>query len=136
MRLTGKVLQEIIGRADVRFSGTGTHRALGRLTVDAPATLFPVHDDLLEDPIEVMVQDISAETVGIASRYAMMPGSGLVVCLPRKDAEAVAVQCEVLRCNPLGNGQFAIGARFMAILDNEMLTRPDVATNWHRQWRI
>lgn len=123
MRLCGKLLQEIIGRADVHFDGNGSKRALGRLLVGESAMLFPIRDDLLEEAVEVIVRDISAESVGIIGGVAMMPGAGLVICLPRQEGEAVPVQCVVERCTSQGNGEFVIAAEFIRMLERDILPR-------------
>jgi hypothetical protein len=121
MRLSGEILQEIIGRPAREFIGRGGHRALGRLAVQAPAMIFPVYDGVMDDSFKGAVRDISAETIGLSSARAMMPSAELVVCLTLTGGQPLAIQCQVARCSSLLGGGFVIAARFVRLLDAQAL---------------
>jgi len=122
MRLPAHILQQIVGHPVDHFDGSGHKRALGRLLVGTAASLFPIRDNLLEDPFEVTLRDVSAETVGIDTPRAMMPSAGLVIRISLSDSEVLAVQCRVTRCSPLREGGFILAAKFIRLLDPQILT--------------
>lgn len=117
MRLSAKTLQQIIGHPVARFSGSGHKRALGRVAVESVATLFPLHGDLLDDPIAVTLRDISAETVGLTSPGAMMPYSSLIlsIAIGGDEGKPINLRCRVTRCSRLRDGRFNIAAQFLGI---------------------
>jgi hypothetical protein len=121
MHLPAHILQQIVGRPVAHFSGSGHKRALGRVTLETPATLFPIHGDLLDNPVQVTAHDISAETVGLVSSLAMMPSANLAVRFSLPDGEAIAIRCRVTRCVRQQNGRFAIAAEFVSLIDVQSL---------------
>jgi PilZ domain len=124
MRLSATILQKIVGRSVGHFSGSGHQRALGRLEVKNPAMLFPVRDNQLEDPFEVKLRDISAETVGIDTSRAMMPSAKLVIDIRLSESETLAIQCRVTRCSPGSAGRFILAAQFVRMIDPDILSSP------------
>jgi PilZ domain len=120
MRLPAHLLQQIVGHPVAHFSGSGHKRALGRLTLETPASVYPIHGDILENPIQVTVHDISAETVGLVSPQAMMPSANLAVRISLPNGESIAIRCRVTRCVRQADGRFSLVARFL-----EMIELPD-----------
>ncbi len=118
MRLPAHLLQQVVGHPVAHFSGAGHKRALGRVTVDSQAEIFPIHGDFLDPPIPVTVHDISAETVGLVSPQAMMPSASLAVRIPLADGQYLAIHCQVTRCLRQADGQFALVAQFIRIIDS------------------
>jgi len=125
MRIPSRILQQIVGRPVDHFAGSGHKRALGRLTVGNSASLFVIRDNLLEDPYEVVLRDISAETVGIETPRAMMPSALLVLRIWLSVSESLAIQCRVTRCTPVPEGGFVLAAEFLEFIDPETLTSRD-----------
>lgn len=123
MRISAHLLQQIVGRPVAHFSGSGHKRALGRVTLETPATIFPMHGELLDNPIQVTAQDISAETVGLVSSEAMMPSANFAIRFSLADGEALAIHCRVTRCVQQAAGQFALAAEFVELMDVQSLER-------------
>ena len=121
MRLPAHLLQQIVGHPVAHFSGSGHKRALGRLTLGTPASIYPIHGEILDNPIQVTVHDISAETVGLVSPQAMMPSANLAIRIPLPDGESIAIQCRVTRCVRQADGRFALVAQFIGFIDIESL---------------
>jgi hypothetical protein len=116
MRLPIQLLQQIIGHPVSGFSGRGQKRAMGRVAVQAFASIYPLNGDLLDDPFPVTIRDISAETVGVTSNRAMMPHASMVIGIPIKgEKDPIAVRCRVARCTRLKDGRFALAAQFQGI---------------------
>ena len=121
MRLAAQIIQQIVGHPVVRFSGPGRHRALGRIPLNGPATIFPIQGDFLGDPISVTLRDISAETIGLSTPNALMPFSSLIVSIPLPDSQPLAIRCRVMRCTRRHDAQFALAAQFVYLVDSETL---------------
>ena len=119
MRLSAQIIQQIVGRPVDRFSGSGCQRALGRVELRNPATIFALEGDFLGDPIPVTLRDISAETLGLVTPQALMPFSSLIVSIPLADSEPLAIRCPVMRYTRLPEGQFALVAQFVQIVDSQ-----------------
>jgi hypothetical protein len=119
MRLSAKIIQQIVGHPVERFSGSGRQRALGRVELRSPATVFPIQGDFIGDPISVTLRDISAETIGLATPQAVMPFSSLIVSIPLPDSEPLAIRCRVMRCTRIHDGQFALAAQFVSVVDSQ-----------------
>jgi hypothetical protein len=121
MRLPAQLIQQIVRHPVVRFSGPGRQRALGRIPLNGPATIFPVQGDFLGDPISVTLCDLSAETIGLSTPDALMPFSSLIVSIPLPDSQPLAIRCRVMRCTRRQDGQFALAAQFVAFVDSQTL---------------
>jgi len=119
MRLSPQIIQRVVGRPVVHFSGSGRQRALGRVELRNPATIFPLLGDFLGDPVSVTLRDISAETIGLVTPQALMPSSSLIVSIPLPDSELLAIHCRVMRCTRLHDGQFALAAQFVSVVDSQ-----------------
>ncbi|MGD0462352.1 MAG: PilZ domain-containing protein [Tepidisphaeraceae bacterium] len=116
MRLPAHLLQQIVGHPVAHFSGSGHKRALGRVTLETQATVSPIHDDLLDNPIDVTVHDISVDAIGLVSPQAMMPSANLAVRIPLSDDESLAIHCQVTRCVRQADGRFALVAKFIRLI--------------------
>jgi hypothetical protein len=121
MRLPAHLLQQIVGHPVAHFSGSGHKRALGRVTLENQAAIFPIHGDLLDNPVQVTAHDISAETVGLTSPQAMMPSSTFAIRFSLADDDAIAIRCRVTRCARQANGRFALVAEFIEQMDVQAL---------------
>ncbi|MGD0388978.1 MAG: PilZ domain-containing protein [Tepidisphaeraceae bacterium] len=119
MRLSAQIIQQIVGHPVDHFSGSGRQRALGRVELRNPATIFPIQGDFVGDPISVTLRDISAETIGLATPQALMPFSSLIVSVPLPDSQLLAIRCRVMRCTRLHDGQFALAAQFVRVVDSQ-----------------
>lgn len=129
MRLPAHLLQQIVGRPVDRFSGSGHKRLLGRVDVGSQATVFPIRDELLDEPIPVTVRNVSAETAGLILPWAMMPSAALIIRIPLADGQFLAIRCRVMRCSPEANGRFFLAAQFQELVDPQttftLLGRPE-----------
>jgi hypothetical protein len=121
MRLPAQLLQQIVGHPVAQFSGSGHHRALGRVEVQKSATIFPIRDEILGPSIFVSIRDVSAESVGLSSAVAMMPFSSLLLSIPVSDGQSLALRCRVMRCTRVFGGQFNLVAQFISRVDPQTL---------------
>jgi len=51
----------------------------------------------------------------------LMPFSSLIVSIPLPDSEPLAIRCRVMRCTRLREGQFALVAQFVLLVDSQTL---------------
>jgi hypothetical protein len=114
-------MQQIIGHPVAQFSGSGHNRALGRVEVQKSATLFPIRDEIVGPSVYVSIRDLSAESIAFTSPLAMMPFSRLVLSIPIKENESIALRCRVMRCTRIFGGQFTIVAQFLSRADPQTL---------------
>jgi hypothetical protein len=70
-------------------------------------------------PLTAWVRDISAEGMGLMLPQAIGDGTYLVVTLPTDSRTTLDLLFVCVRCEPLGNGQFAVGARFQRVITAE-----------------
>jgi hypothetical protein len=117
MRLPVKILLQIIDRPVARFSGSGHKRALGRIELQTPATIFPIEDELIGTGIHVTLKDISAETAGMSAPQALMPFSSFLLSIPMREGPDLFIRCRVTRCVRGKYGEFALAADFVQIVD-------------------
>jgi hypothetical protein len=118
MRLPIPLLQRIIGKPVAHFEGSGHKRAVGRVSLRTRATVYPLHGDLLEDPLAVNLNDISAETIGYTAFRAFMPFSSMVITIPinaEGGAKSVQLRCRVMNCTRISDGRFRVAAMFLGI---------------------
>jgi hypothetical protein len=116
MRLSTQIIQQIVGHTVAHFSGSGHKRALGRIELNNPATIFPIYDDLIGDPIPVVLRDISRETIGMSCHQALMPSSNIILSIPIPSAEELTIRCRVMRCVRTGYDEFAVAALFVVLV--------------------
>jgi hypothetical protein len=50
-----------------------------------------------------------------------MPFSSLIVSIPLPDSNPLAVRCRVMRCTRMHDGQFALAAQFVSVVDLPIL---------------
>jgi hypothetical protein len=116
MRLPVKIIQQIVGRPVAHFSGSGHKRALGRIEMQAPATISPIQEELVGDPIPVTLRDISAETVGMSVPQALMPSSSFLLSIAIPSSDDLTIRCRVMRCVRAGFDEFSVAAQFVVLV--------------------
>jgi hypothetical protein len=121
MRLPAHIIQQIVGHPVARFSGSGHKRALGRVELQTTATICTIQSDLISDPIDVTLRDISAETVGMTTPSALMPSTSILLTIPMPKSKELAIRCRVTRCIRTQDGDFALAAQFVTFFDPKTL---------------
>jgi hypothetical protein len=87
-----------------------------RVGVRARVTVIPIGDGLRIAPFEVPLRDLSSGGIGFEHSSRMSLDEQFVVLLPG-GGESVAVLCRVAHYQPLAEQAFAIGARFVRVLN-------------------
>ena len=87
-------------------------RAVPRTRVDRPVQLRLV-DDQEAGPVDALLIDVSASGVGLRLTEPLAPGREFVLALPNATAVSTPLQYRVVRCKPLGRGEFQVGAAFI-----------------------
>lgn len=93
----------------------GQRRREPRVGVRGQVTLIPLSDSLQTGSFDVPLRDLSAGGVGFAHTGKMRLDEQFVVLLPQ-GGDSVAVLCEVAHYQPLDEGWYAVGARFVRVL--------------------
>jgi hypothetical protein len=86
-----------------------------RVGVRADVTIIPLTDHLTSAPFEVPLRDLSSGGVGFLYPGRMGLDEQFVVLLP-EGRESVAVLCQVAYYQPLAEGVYGVGAKFVRVL--------------------
>ena len=108
-------------RSEGPKSPNSERRSSPRVGLRAQVRLIECKTDAESPTLTAWVRDVSAEGVGLLLPQAVQPGTYLVMSLPttrRKNANLDLLFLAV-RCEPLSNGQFSVGARFKQIITAE-----------------
>ena len=65
------------------------------------------------------LRDISRDGIGFVFHESIEPGTFVVLTLPGPLSRTLDVLFLVVRCQPLSNGQFSVGARFQRVIKPE-----------------
>lgn len=115
MNLPARLLEEIIwatAAAAQPHARDRERREAPRLALTAPIFVRPIREDPADPPVEAHLRDISTIGIGLVGPLAIDIGERIVVTLPRRGGNTVALECIVSRCQPAETGLFAIGATF------------------------
>jgi hypothetical protein len=93
----------------------GQRRREPRVAVNAPVTVIPLTDALAAAPFDVTVRDLSPGGVRFVHDERIGLDQQFVVLLPG-GRESAAVLCQVAYYQPLGEREFAVGAKFVRVL--------------------
>ncbi len=130
MRTSLKETTEITAAFDEVFT---SHSGADRRTAErneyhAPLVIYPFHDEILGEPITLLLQDFSVTGLGALHTRPMLAGEEFLLRLPRGKARPVSVICSVAHCRPLEGGMFRIGAEFARVLTSSADTHPTRGT--------
>ena len=138
MRTSLKETTEITAAFDEVFTtqSGADRRAADRNEHHAPLVIFPFHEEILGEPVTLMLQDFSVTGLGALHTRPMTPGDEFLLRLPRGNGRPVSVICSVAHCRPLEGAMFRIGAEFIRLLSasaNSHPTRGAVRLEWLQQ---
>lgn len=119
MRLTRSDFVEICGALS-RQQAAGDarrgsdQRGAARMAVERGVTVTVLGPDGKPgEPFTAVTRDISYAGLGLLSRQSLRHNTLLVVRLPRKDKEPLAMLCRAVHVRELAEGVYAIGAEFV-----------------------
>jgi hypothetical protein len=67
------------------------------------------------------MKDVSAETIGLSLRQALMPFSSFLLSIPMASGPDLCIRCRVMRCIRGKYGEFALAADFVQIVDPQKI---------------
>jgi hypothetical protein len=121
MQLSGALFEQITsslsGEPSARADGSdgAQRRREPRVGVRAQVTVIPLTDSFAAAPFEVPVRDLSAGGIGFIHTSKIGLDEQFVVLLP-EGRQSVAVLCQVAYYQPLADGVYGVGARFLRVL--------------------
>jgi hypothetical protein len=112
-----QIASTLCGEPSVRpgYGDDAKRRQEPRVGVRAGATIIPLTDRLAAAPFEVPVRDLSSGGIRFQHGRRIALDEQFVVLLPQ-GRESVAVLCQVAYYQPLSDGVYAVGAKFVRIL--------------------
>ncbi len=132
MNLSAELFESIVARLsepDSGFDGATPReqRREPRVGVRASVTLVPFTDRIASVPLEVPVRDLSPGGIGFLHETKIALDEQFVLQLPSSRGP-VTLLCGVVYWQPLREGTFAIGAKFLRLLsgaqDSESSSTP------------
>jgi len=124
MQLRAEQYRQIVEhlRSEIARPGRASERrAAPRVGLRAQIDMIPCRTGAGAQVEQAWVRDISAEGIGLIFHEAVHPGTYVVVTLPAADGASNPLDLLflVVRCEPLGNGQFALGARLQRHIESD-----------------
>ena len=123
MQLKAEHYQQIIKQLCSEQSHARTHERRGspRVGLRAQVRVIPCSTNAQAAELDVWVRDVSTNGIGLLLPHSLKPGTYLVMSLPADDSTQPALDLlfVAVRCEDLGNGQFAVGASFQRAIHPE-----------------
>jgi hypothetical protein len=123
MHLRADQYQQIVKqlRSETVSGRSSERRGSPRVGLRAQVRIIPCRTGIEPTAITAWVRDVSVEGVGFIFPMALEAGTYLVMSLPIADGEDPTLDLlfVVVRCNPLSNGHFSIGASFQRVITAE-----------------
>ena len=122
MELRAEQYEQIIAQLPSEFVDrrrSTERRAAPRVGLRAQIQLIPCRAGAPAKVLPAWLRDISHDGIGLILTQALEPGILIVLSLPGSRSRTLELLFHVVRCAPLGNGQFTVGASF------RRLVRPD-----------
>ncbi|MDB5298752.1 MAG: hypothetical protein JWO87_415 [Phycisphaerales bacterium] len=113
MRLTEKLYRQIITRLKSEKSrGRAVERRrLARVGLRVQVILLPCRRDQ-QVPRDIWLRDMSSEGIGFVFPEPLARGGYVLMGFPGGGKMQVQILYRIMRCHPLGQDQYSIGARF------------------------
>ena len=104
-------------------------RGAPRKAVDCPVQLRVVNpvDDQDGLPLAAVLMNLSASGVGLRLGAPLPPGREFVLALASAPAVVTPLKYRVVRCKPLGHGEFEVGAAFVRSPNPDPVQPPDAS---------
>lgn len=122
MELRAEQYEQIVSDLRSKFADrrrSNERRAAPRVGLRAQIRLIPCRTGAPAKVLLAWVRDISPDGIGLILREALKPGILIVLSLPGSRSRTLDLLFHIVRCTPLSNGQFSVGASF------RRLVRPD-----------
>jgi len=96
-------------------------RGSPRVGLRAQVRIIPCRTGIEPTAVTAWVRDVSVEGVGFIFPTALEPGTYLVMSLPLAETGDATLDLlfAAVRCNPLSNGHFSVGASFQRVITAE-----------------
>ena len=88
-----------------------------RVKFRVEAQICPWKKNTQGEPFTVQIEDFSPGGVGISRNEPMAIGSEFLLRVPRVDMEELVVLLSVVRCRPMGEGNFHVGMELSSVMD-------------------
>jgi PilZ domain-containing protein len=122
MELRAEQYEQIIAQLPSEFVDrrrAAERRAAPRVGLRAQIQLIPCRAGAPAKVLPASLRDISHDGIGLILNQALDPGILVVLSLPGSGSRTLELLFHIVRCTPLSNGQFSVGASF------RRLVRPD-----------
>jgi hypothetical protein len=119
MELRAEQYEQIVSDLRSKFVDrrrSNERRAAPRVGLRAQIRLIPCRGGVPAKIQSAWIRDISHDAVGLILREALVPGTTIVLSLPGSRSQTLDLLFDIVRCTPLSNGQFSIGARFQRLV--------------------
>jgi hypothetical protein len=94
-------------------------RAGPRVGLRAQIQLIPCRAGAAAKVLSAGIRDISHNGIGLILHEAIDPGIAIVLSLSGSKSRTLDLLFDIVRCTPLSNGQFSIGARFRRLVTRD-----------------
>ncbi len=105
--------------ADAPFAN---RRSSSRITIAIDATLIRLSSGCTHVPAPAMVRDLSARGVGVEFNEPFQVNEPFALRFTRRDGSPLWIHCVVARWQPIGDNLFAVGAKFVKLLNSPKST--------------
>ena len=119
LHLSHDLLEEIAGSLpeSAPVNDRNNRRATLRAPVNIPAVLMPINGAAFGQPVNIVIQNISAQGVGFSQGAPFRHGQQFALRLPRRDHAPIWVVCTAARYQLVSADSVFIGATFTRMLD-------------------
>jgi|SRR5665213_1549692 len=123
MELRAEQYQQIVSHLRSEYIDrrrrSSERRGAPRVGLRAQVQLIPCRTGVNAQVEPAWIRDISQEGVGLIYHELLEPGTFIVLTLPAAGSQILDILFEIVRCTPLSNGQFSLGARFHRVITAE-----------------
>jgi PilZ domain-containing protein len=123
MLLTAEQYEQIVRqlRSEQPRARSSERRGSPRAGLRAQVRVIPCRTSDEASLLTAWVRDISADGIGLLLPQRLPAGTYLVLTLPTATRKSATLDLLFLavRCDPLPNGQFSVGARFQRLITAE-----------------
>jgi hypothetical protein len=117
MPLTPQDFTQVLAALKAMNDAAGHERRVSpRMEIQVQVRIFPYDDGSLGRPYTALTRDLSFRGVGLLQSCPAAQGWRFVIVLP-KAGTPLSVLCTVLRCRPIADGMYMIGAAFDDVFD-------------------
>lgn len=114
MELRAEQFEQIVNhlRSEAADGRSSERRGGPRVGLRAQIQLIPCRTGVNAKIEPALIRDISRDGVGLIFHEAIEAGTFIVLILPASHSQTLELLYNIVRCTPLSNGKFSLGARF------------------------